>query len=112
MKNENTHENDAATVDPEIAALLKSNPEASHFIASLAQGAELADAVRAHFGGLLEGDGPEEASAPAPEPAAEAEAEPAPMFAPAAAAAAEAPAGNGADEDDDFLSHATGSVWD
>lgn len=109
MKNENTHENDAATVDPEIAALLKSNPEASHFIASLAQGAELADAVRAHFGGLFEGDGPEEASAPASEPAAVAE--PAPMFAPAAAAA-EAPAGNGADEDDDFLSHATGSVWD
>lgn len=107
-----------APVDSEVAATLQSNPEAAHFVASLAQGASLADAVRDHFGSLIAPDAPAETQQPAPPVSAE------PTPAPAAAPQAEVamyqsqlqmptPGDDSApDDDDDLFLFNSVSVWD
>ncbi len=103
---------DQSTQSPDVAALLAANPEAAHFLATLAQGTPLAEAVRDHFGPMLAEEAPAQAEAaprpeaPVPAPAPAPPEEPAVPFAPPAADApddaASAPA---------FLSHRRRSFW-
>jgi len=100
---------DKSTQSPDVAALLAANPEAAHFLATLAQGTPLAEAVRDHFGPMLAAEAPEPdppASEPEPAAAPAPAGEPAVPFAPPAAAAdgdtSEAPA---------FLAYRRRSFW-
>lgn len=102
---EDTTTNQSPGIDPDVADVLLKNPEAAHFIASLAQGIPLAQAVTDHFGPLTQSE-PE----PQPEPAPEASAE-TPMF----STTAYCPESDSDSPDGDdclLLSLPTSSVWD
>lgn len=57
-------------VDPEIADVLHKNPEVAHFIADLAAGSTLDDAVQSHFGNTAPAhpDTPDTPQKPAAQP--------------------------------------------
>lgn len=104
---EDTTTNQSPGIDPDVADVLLKNPEAAHFIASLAQGIPLAQAVTDHFGPLTQSQ-PE--PQPEPEPAPEAPAE-TPMF----STTVYCPESDSDSPDGDdclLLSLPTSSVWD
>lgn len=107
-------------LEAEIAQLLHENPAAAHFMADLAGGTDLKQAVADHFGELLDAPAADGANAPGDtgeittEPATQAAQppQPAPMYAPVGIGPADAASDDCADDTSDTFMLFAPSVWD
>lgn len=116
-------------LDAEVAQLLQTNPTAAHFVADLATGTDLKEAVANHFGEFFTQpaeaaarsaddtppttDGSSTPHAPTPQPLAAPDVQ-APMYAPVGIAPTDqaAPDGDADDSPDDPFLIFRPSVWD